>query len=108
MYPSVATRKHEEAARRAGLVEEIAARLRPYARKRGGRYILFGSLARGDARFDSDVDLIIDFPAEWESEAWRTAEDLCAELRIEVDMRPLGWCAPEFVARIMPDARVIG
>lgn len=107
MYPSVATRKQEEAARRAGLVEKITARLGSYAQKRGGRYILFGSMARGETRFDSDVDLLIDFPAEWEGEAWRTAEDLCAELRIEVDMRPVAWCSPDFLARIMPDAKVI-
>lgn len=108
MYPSVATRKQDEAARRAGLVEKIAARLGSYAKEKRGRYILFGSLARGDARFDSDIDLLIDFPAEWEGEAWRTAEDLCAELRIEVDMRPVAWCSADFLARIMPGARVIG
>ncbi len=49
------------------------------ARRHGGRYLLYGSLARGEARRDSDVDLLVDFPAEFEAEAWRQAEDACAE-----------------------------
>ncbi|WP_376100065.1 nucleotidyltransferase family protein [Roseomonas sp. CCTCC AB2023176] len=28
----------------------------------GGRYLLFGSAARGEMRHDSDVDILLDFP----------------------------------------------
>ncbi|HUP69129.1 MAG TPA: nucleotidyltransferase domain-containing protein [Acidimicrobiales bacterium] len=34
------------------------------ARHHGGHIRLFGSAARGDDRFDSDVDLLVDFDEE--------------------------------------------
>lgn len=108
MYKTIETRKRDESTRRANLVDVLSDRLCRYAKEKGGRFILFGSLARGEARFDSDVDLIIDFPPEWEGEAWRLAEDLCADLKIEADIQPLAWCEPKFVSRIMAEAKVIG
>lgn len=108
MYPSVESRKRAEAARRGGAADILADRLSAYAKTHGGRYFLFGSLARGEARYDSDVDLLIDFPPDQQAAAWRIAEDLCSELRIELDIKPLAWCDPAFVAKIMPSARVIG
>ncbi|MGN6549902.1 MAG: hypothetical protein ACTHJ3_08430, partial [Pararhizobium sp.] len=67
-----------------------------------------GSLANGRARFDSDVDLLLDFPQESVGEAWRLAEDLCAGLAIELDIKPLAWCDPTFAAKVMVSARIIG
>jgi predicted nucleotidyltransferase len=108
MYKSIETRKRDESMRRNGLADILADRLLPYARERGGRYVLYGSLARKQARYDSDADLLVDFPSEFESEAWRMAEELCAELRIEHDIKPIAWCDTSFVGRIMPRARIIG
>lgn len=108
MYRTIETRKRDEADRRNRLADVLSERLSSYAKEKGGRFILFGSLARGEARFDSDVDLIVDFPPEWEGEAWRMAEDVCAELRTESDIKPLAWCDPTFASRILPDAKVIG
>jgi predicted nucleotidyltransferase len=36
--------------------------LAAYARSHGGRFLLFGSAARGTLRRDSDVDILTDFP----------------------------------------------
>ena len=106
-YRTLDRRKSAEAERRNRAADFIAARLTDFAREKGGRYILFGSLARRDARFDSDVDMLLDFPPESEAEAWRLAESVCAELDMVSDIKPLGWCTPDFAARIMAGARVI-
>lgn len=108
MYKTIEARKRDESVRRNALADVLSDRLGPYAREKGGRYILYGSLARREARFDSDVDLLLDFPPEAEGEAWRQAECLCAELGIEHDIKPVGWCDPQFVAKIMPRARIVG
>lgn len=108
MYKTIEARKRDEAARRNEAAAILADRLSAYAAEKGGRFILFGSLARGDACYDSDADLLVDFPAEWEGDAWRLAEALCAELGIDPDIKPLAWCTPGFVSRIMKEAKIIG
>jgi predicted nucleotidyltransferase len=108
MYRSIESRKSEEAGRRGQVAAILAARLSSFAVQNRGRYILYGSLARGEARHDSDVDLLIDFPNNSEAEAWRLAEDVCADLNVECDIKPLAWCDPKFVARIWPHARILG
>ena len=107
MYRSIESRKRDEARRRAEVPAALEARLGEFARRRGGRYLLYGSLARGQARRDSDVDLLVDFPPEFEAEAWRLAEDACAALKIESDIKPLAWCAKAFRDKVVPGARII-
>ena len=99
-FPTLAERK---AARVAFLHEAVAAlrnRLREYARSHGGRFLLYGSAARGDLRFDSDIDMLIDFPEDRLSDAWRFAEDRCRELDLKADLCPLAWCRDDFVEHI--------
>jgi predicted nucleotidyltransferase len=99
-FPTLAQRK---AARVAFLHEAVAAlrdRLRGYAHAHAGRFLLYGSAARGDLRFDSDIDVLIDFPEHRLSEAWRFAEDLCRELDLKADLCPLAWCRDDFLAHI--------
>ena len=107
MYPSLESRKKAEADRRGRIAETLATRLSKFARDHGGRFVLYGSLSRGEARYDSDVDLLLDFPPEHESAAWRAAEDICSELNIEADLKPVAWCDRAFVSRIMTSARII-
>jgi predicted nucleotidyltransferase len=108
MHKTLDQIKREEASRLANVVEALADRLGAFARTRGGRYLLFGSTAKGEIRFDSDIDLLVDFPAESEAEAWRLAEDLCARYRVECDIAPLMWCEPTFVAQVTGHARIFG
>src|SRR5271170_6357636 len=102
MYPSIESRKRAEAERRGRVATVLADRLSTFASDHGGRFILYGSLARGEARYDSDVDLLIDFPPAFEGAAWRTAEDLCSRVNIELDIKPVAWSDPGFLAKVLP------
>ena len=73
---TLAERKATEAARRRAAVETLASALADYARTHGGRFLLFGSAARGQMKYHSDVDLLLDFPPEALSEAWNFAESV--------------------------------
>jgi predicted nucleotidyltransferase len=107
VYRSIDLRKHEEARRLASVPTVLKSRLSEFARSHGGRYVLYGSLARGEARHDSDVDLLVDFPGEFEAEAWRLVEDLCFEMKIKSDIKPLVWCTDAFREKVLPTAKII-
>lgn len=95
--------KDEEKARKARAVAEIKETLAENGRALGGRYILFGSFARGDFKHSSDVDLILDFPLEVESEAFRIAEDLAERLDIDVDLFAKRMVSDKFMKAIERD-----
>ncbi|MGA9865870.1 MAG: nucleotidyltransferase domain-containing protein [Acetobacteraceae bacterium] len=78
----------------------LRASLSAYAAAHTGRFLLFGSAARGELRHDSDVDILLDFPEAEQADAWRFAEDECWRLGLDPDVRPLGWCRPAFIARL--------
>ncbi|WP_046868648.1 nucleotidyltransferase domain-containing protein [Microvirga massiliensis] len=67
IYPTTDARLDRFA--RASAVRAISEHLRQYARSKGGRFLLSGSTARGETRFDSDIDLLLDFPAHIEADA---------------------------------------
>ena len=57
------------------------------AKRHGGRFLVFGSAARGDIHDgDSDLDLIADFPATEQSTAIRKASEACVAARIPHDL----------------------
>ena len=107
MYFTIEDRKRRQAERRARAVETICDELAAFAREHGGRFILYGSAARGMMRYDSDIDLFLDVPDAAEPDAWRLAERLAAHHDIAADIQPVAWCDPAFVAKILPGARVI-
>ncbi|GJD57710.1 nucleotidyltransferase domain-containing protein [Methylobacterium dankookense] len=107
MIRTLRDRKRDEARRRTEAVAVLSERLRRHAREAGGRYLLYGSAGRGAMRFDSDVDLLVDFPAEAEAAAWRFAEAACAAEGIAADIRPIAWCTEPFRAQILPEARIL-
>ncbi len=82
----------------------LRASLATYARAHDGRFLLFGSAARGELRHDSDVDVLVDFPEAGLPAAWRFVEDECWRLGLEPDVRPLAWCRPAFLAHIGAEA----
>jgi predicted nucleotidyltransferase len=105
---TLAERKATEAARRAAAVDSLIPVLTARAKALGGRYLLFGSAARGTMKFGSDVDILLDFPGPAFPEAWGFAEQACWDRDLEPDLLPYGGCRPEFLAHIEPDIKVLG
>ncbi len=104
---TLAERKAEEAARRSHAVAGMREALAAYARHHGGRFLLFGSSARGGMRYHSDVDILLDFPAAEQAAAWRFVEATCGEQGLEADIMPLSWCDSRFLDHIRPDIVVL-
>ena len=102
-----AERKAAEAERRQSAVDAMRPVLAAYAREHGGRFLLFGSAARGQMRFDSDVDILVDFPPDALDDAWNFAERACWDRGLEPDITPFSWCKAAFLAHIEPDLEVI-
>lgn len=100
-------RKAAEAARRTAAVEALIPVLTEYARAHDGRFLLFGSAARGQMRWNSDVDLLVDFPDEAMAEAWRFAEQACRDRDLDPDIQPFPSGRPDFLAHIEPDLQVL-
>ena len=58
-------------------VEAVKPLLAAYACSQGGRFILFGSAARGTPHDESDVDILVDFPGSSSTPACAFAEARC-------------------------------
>jgi predicted nucleotidyltransferase len=99
--------KQAEAARRQAAVAALVPVLSDYARARGGRFLLFGSAARGAMTFRSDVDLLLDFPPDAVSAAWVFAETACWDRGLEPDILTFAGCKKAFLDHIAPDVRVL-
>jgi predicted nucleotidyltransferase len=104
---TVRERKAREANRRRDAVAALRPILSAYARAHGGRFLLYGSAARGTMKYDSDVDLLLDFPDDAMTEAWNFAEAACWDRGLEADLLPYGWCKTEFLDHVAPDLRVL-
>jgi Nucleotidyltransferase domain len=100
-------RKAAEADRRRRAVEDLRRDLTDHARAHGGRFLLFGSAARGEMRYDSDVDILVDFPEATLNEAWNFAEQACWDRDLDPDIMPYAWCKPAFLEHIRPDTVVL-
>jgi predicted nucleotidyltransferase len=100
-------RKTAEAARRRDAVAALVPVLAEYARTHGGRFLLFGSAARGTMKYHSDVDILMDFPAEALNAAWKFAETACWDRELEPDLLPYQWCKPAFLDHVSKDMRVL-
>ncbi len=95
------------AAKQAGLAA-LRVSLGQVARGLGGRFLLIGSAARGALRFDSDIDLLLDFAdGAPTSAAWTVAENECTRLGLPCDIRPVQFCDERFLAHVLPDAQPI-
>ena len=100
-------RKAREAARRRAAVEAVIHTLSAYARQRGGRFLVFGSAATGKVRHTSDLDLVIDFPAETEGEAWSFVEQVCRRPGLSGDIHSTHTTRRDFLDRIRAHAKVL-
>jgi len=105
---TLAERKAAEAARRARAVDGMRTPLSAYARAHGGRFLLYGSAARGGMRFHSDVDVLLDFSPTEQAAAWRFVEAVCGEQGLEADIMPVAWCDARFLDHIRPNIVELG
>lgn len=100
---TISERKSREAARRAEAARAVIERLRGFVRETGnrGRFIVFGSVANAGIRYSSDLDVLIDFPADLELSAWRAVEDACGKANIPADIKSVATSTAEFVEKIL-------
>ena len=99
--------KAAEAARRSRAVDELRPILAAYARAHGGRYLLFGSAARGEMRYDSDVDILVDFPPDAIDDAWCFAERACWDRALAPDIIRYSPNKRALLERAKPDLQVL-
>jgi hypothetical protein len=78
---------------------------RRYAREKGGRYLLFGSAARGEMKFDSDIDVLVDFPEDQMRDAMNAVEDFCDDEGLPCCALPFETRSRSFLERILTTAR---
>ena len=104
---TLAERKAAEAGRSRLAGADLRAVLTVYARAHGGRFLLFGSAARGEMRYDSDVDILLDFPRDALDDAWSFAEHACWDRRLNPDITPFSSCKGRFRERVTPDLDVL-
>ena len=99
MVATLQSRKIAEASRRKNAAAGVMDRLRAYAITEGGRFIVFGSSASGGMRYDSDIDVLVDFPPEKSAAAIVYVEDICAEHAIPADILDVATTKEAFVQR---------
>ncbi|MXX91133.1 MAG: hypothetical protein F4213_16605 [Boseongicola sp. SB0677_bin_26] len=100
---TVAERKAREAARRAEAAGRVMERLRGYAASHGGRFVVFGSAARGEMRYSSDIDIWADFSREREFDAVHFSEEACAKEDLPCDVLFCGTPSAAFMDMIKDD-----
>ena len=104
---TLAERKVNETSRREKAADDIVQALRDHARDQGGRYVVFGSYASGRMRYDSDLDLLIDFPPESSTQAWLFAEDACARHAVPPDLHDARTTTDAFRDRVLRQGLVL-
>jgi predicted nucleotidyltransferase len=104
---TLAERKRRKREAYARSVHRLRALLSTYAATHGGAFLLYGSAARGDFRFDSDVDILLRFPRRIERNAWQFAEEACRELQLRPDIRPARLCDEAFVRKVAQYAEAL-
>jgi predicted nucleotidyltransferase len=91
---------------RAGFVR-LREELAEYGRSHGGRFWVYGSAVAGRLRFDSDIDILVDFDDANTVAALDFVEGACARLGLKCDVQPKAWCSRAFLDRIAANAVVL-
>jgi predicted nucleotidyltransferase len=104
---TLAERKAAEAARRKRAADDAVRELLAYARERGGQFVVFGSYVTDTMRFDSDLDVFVDFPLDWTADAWRFVEDVGARLALPLDIHDARTTKPAFADRVRAKGLVL-
>jgi len=106
-WVTVKERKGQAIERISNGVAALRHDLELYAKNNHGSFVIYGSVVHGNYRYDSDVDVLVDFPANMESDAWAFAEEACRKHGLSPDVRPKSLCETRFLNRIFESAEVI-
>jgi hypothetical protein len=68
----------------------------------------FGSAARKQMGYDSDVDILAAFPPDRRAVAWNFAERACWDRQLDPDVMASAWCRDEYLASVHSDAEMLG
>lgn len=105
---TIAERKARAESRKRASINAAMSDLKAYAAAQGGRFLVFGSAAKDTIRYHSDLDILVDFPPEAESAAWRRAEEICQAHGVEHDIHSLARSSAGFLDRVRPGAITLG
>jgi predicted nucleotidyltransferase len=97
---TVPERKAREAARRRAAARDVMSEAREFATIRGGRFYVFGSVAEDRIKYDSDFDVVVDFPAASEAEAAEFVEEACRRRDLPPDVHLKSRARERFLDRI--------
>jgi predicted nucleotidyltransferase len=97
---TVPERKAREAARRRAAARDVMAEASKFAAARGGRFYVFGSVAEDRMKYDSDFDVVVDFPAAAETEAAEFVEEACRRRDLPSDVHLKSRATDQFLHRI--------
>lgn len=93
-------RKASEAARRQRAADAVVDALAAFAKGEHGTFTVFGSYVTKTMRFDSDLDVLIEFPMERTSEAWNFVEEICVLHQIPADIHDARTMTAPFLERV--------
>jgi len=104
---TLSERKSLEATRRANAASQVVDQLRAYARSKAGRFVVFGSFVDRRMRYDSDLDVLIDFPVAEVPAAWDFIEEACSRAKLDPDIHDASTSKSAFVARVISKGLVL-
>jgi predicted nucleotidyltransferase len=104
---TVPERKAREAARRRLAALDVMTEAREFATVHGGRFYVFGSVAAGRIKYDSDFDVIVDFPLAIEAEAAEFVEEACLRRHLPSDVHLKSRATKRFLDRIRDQSLVL-
>ncbi len=81
--------------------------LAAYKATRGGRFVIFGSFARGDIHPESDCDVMVDFPTNLAREAREAAETILREHGLTPDVHLAAEVSDSLMLRVRRDGVVL-
>ena len=107
MVVTVSERKARRIERLRAASREVLDCLRDYGSRHGGRFLVFGSAARGDIHTDSDFDVVVDFPHPAERAARTYVEEICAYHRLTPDPHLMADISDGLKRRVIRDAIIV-
>ena len=103
MVVTLAERKSRAVARLKTGYEAATVALAAYAAAHGGRFVVFGSFARGDIHPESDCDVMVDFRETLVRDARDAAEAILRDHGLDPDVHLLWEVSDSLMQRILRD-----